>query len=125
MTYQNERRGLYRSRKGIIMGVVRGLAEYFDISVFWSRVIVLLVCLFTGFWPVVIVYVLAALIMKPEPVSPLNDDSEREFYDSYASSRVRAVHRLKRKFDGLDRRIRRMEDMVTSRDYDWEERLNR
>ncbi|MCJ7776670.1 MAG: PspC domain-containing protein, partial [Desulfobulbaceae bacterium] len=32
--------GLYRSRNGIILGVCRGVAEYFDFSVFWARTIV-------------------------------------------------------------------------------------
>jgi phage shock protein C len=35
-----------------------------------------------------------------------------------------ATQRLKRMFDNLDRRIRRMEDTVTARDYDWDRRLN-
>jgi phage shock protein C len=35
-----------------------------------------------------------------------------------------AIRRLKRTFDNLDRRIRRIEDIVTARDYEWEQRLN-
>ena len=62
--------------------------------------------------------------MKPEPVLPLGDESEREFYESYASSRSGAAQRLKRKFENIDRRIRRMEDVVTSRDYDWRRRFS-
>jgi len=34
-----------------------------------------------------------------------------------------ALHRLKRTFDNLDRRIQRIESIVTARDYDWERRL--
>ena len=30
-------RGCYRSREGVIFGVLRGIAEYFDFSVFWIR----------------------------------------------------------------------------------------
>ena len=33
------RRGLYRSRRGIICGVCRGVAEYLDFSVFWTRAV--------------------------------------------------------------------------------------
>ena len=50
-------------------------------------------------------------------------NSSREFYDSYASSRSMAIHRLKRTFESLDRRIRRMESIVTSGDFNWDERL--
>jgi phage shock protein C len=35
-----------------------------------------------------------------------------------------ALHRLKRTYDNLDRRIQRMESIVTSREYDWDRRLN-
>jgi phage shock protein C len=34
-----------------------------------------------------------------------------------------ALHRLKKTYDNLDRRIRRMEDIVTAKDYDWDYRL--
>lgn len=62
-----ERRGLYRSRRGILFGVFRGLADYFDVSAFWMRVIAIVLFIFTGFWPVAVLYLLAALIMKPRP----------------------------------------------------------
>jgi phage shock protein C len=118
------RSGPYRSRSGLFLGVCKGLAEHLNLSVFWTRVLVVIIALTTAFWPVFIVYVLAALLMKPAPAKPIQDEYEREFYDSYTASRVRGIHRLKRKFDSLDRRIRRMEDKVTSREYDWKRRFN-
>ena len=90
------RGGLYRSRNGIILGVCRGIADYFDFSVFWARVITLVLLLFTGFWPIVILYFVAALLMKPEPVIPIETDEEQEFYDSYVHSHRGATDRLKR-----------------------------
>lgn len=116
-------RGLYRSRKGVILGVCRGLAEYFDLNVFWVRVVAVLLLLFTGLWPAAGLYLLGGLLMKPEPVVPFNNTAEREFYNSYTGSRNMALQRLKRKFDNLDRRIRRMEHIVTSKDFDWERRF--
>lgn len=62
-------RGLYRSRNGILLGVCRGVAEYFDFSVFWIRALAVILFIFTGFWPVVGLYILAALLMKSEPAS--------------------------------------------------------
>ncbi|MBN2311870.1 MAG: envelope stress response membrane protein PspC [Candidatus Hydrogenedentes bacterium] len=126
MTLEGRERpsGLYRSRNGMIFGVCRGVAEYLDFSVFWCRVIAVACFLFSGLWPAAGVYVLAALLMKPEPVVPFQQEDDREFYDSYMNSRGLAIHRLKRTFDNLDRRIRRIEDIVTARDYEWENRLN-
>ena len=118
------RKGLYRSRNGVIFGVCRGLAEYLDISVFWTRIVAICVLIFTGLWPVLGIYFIAALLMKPEPVLPLKTEEDEEFYQSFTSSRRMALHRLKRTFDNLDRRIQRMESIVTARDFDWDHRLS-
>lgn len=116
-------RGLYRSRRGVILGVCRGLAEHLDFSVFWMRVIVAVVSFFTFPFSVV-AYFIVAILMKPEPVVPFESISDREFYDSYAASRPLALHRLRQTYESLDRRICRIESIVTSRDFDWEKRLN-
>ncbi|MFW6114877.1 MAG: envelope stress response membrane protein PspC [Thermodesulfobacteriota bacterium] len=118
------RGGLYRSRNGIILGVCRGIAEYFDFSTFWVRVIVVVLMLFSGFWPIAVLYFIAALVMKPEPAIPIDTDEEQEFYDSYVHSRTGALNRLKRRYDNLERRIRRMEDTVTSKEFNWDRKLN-
>jgi len=122
--YDRTRPALYRSRNGMILGVCRGIAEYLDFSVFWTRVIAVVGMIFTGLWPLVGVYFLAAVLMKPEPVVPLTTDEDSEFYNSYTSSRTMALQRLKRTYDGLDRRLQRMENVVTSKEYDWDRRLN-
>jgi phage shock protein C len=119
-----KRTGLYRSRRGVICGVCRGIAEYLDFSVFWTRIIALALLVFSGFWPILGLYFLAALLMKPEPSIPLETEEEQEFYQSYVHSRHMALQRLKRTFDHLDRRIQRIENIVTTREYDWEQRLN-
>jgi phage shock protein C len=107
----------------MLLGVCQGFADSFDISVFWLRVIVFLGILFTGVWPGLVLYVIAALLMKPAPVLDARSADEREFYHSYASSRALGLSRLKAQFDRLDRRIRRMEDVVTSRDFSWRRRF--
>ncbi len=114
---------IYRSRRGVILGVCRGLAEHLDVRVLWVRVIAVVLLISTGFWPFAGLYLLAALILKPEPVLPLKTEGEQDFYNSYANSRTIALNRLRRTFDQLDRRIQRMENRVTNREYDWERRL--
>lgn len=118
------RGGVYRSRNGIILGVCRGIAEYFDFSVFWVRAIALILLFITGFWPITGLYFIAALLMKPEPVVPIQTEEEQEFYDSYTHSSRGAVDRLKRRYDNLERRIQRMEHTVTAREFNWDQRLN-
>ena len=123
-SYDNaKRRGIYRSRNGVILGVCRGIAQYFDFSVFWVRVFAIAMLLFTCFWPGIGIYFLAALIMKPEPVIPIHTEEEKEFYDSYTQSRHGASQRLRRKYENLKRRIQRLEDIVTSPEFEWEDRF--
>jgi phage shock protein C len=116
--------GLYRSRNGMILGVCRGVAEYFDLSVFWVRLITLIFFFFTGFWPTAVLYFIAAFLLKPEPVIPIDNKDEQEFYDSYVHSKQMAVDRIKRRYENLERRIQRMEHTVTSPEFNWEKKLN-
>jgi phage shock protein C len=117
------RSGIYRSRNGVIFGVCRGLAEYFDFSILWARVIAIIFLLITGFWPAIGMYLIATLLMKPAPVIPIKTEAEQEFYDSYANSRHLAARRIKRRYENLERRLRRMEHIVTAREFDWDEKL--
>ena len=118
------RGGMHRSRNGVILGVCRGIAEYFDFSVFWTRAIALILLFFSGLWPITVIYFAAALLMKPEPAVPIHTDEDREFYESYVHSPRGAVDRIKRRYGNLERRIQRMEHAVTSREFEWEKRLN-
>ncbi len=116
--------GIYRSREGIVFGVCRGVAEHFDFSVFWARAIAVIALFVSGFWPAIGLYLIAALLMKPAPAIPISTEDEQEFYDSYANSRHLAAQRIKRRYENLERRIRRMEHIVTSSEFDWDEKFN-
>jgi phage shock protein C len=121
--YYEKQGGIYRARNGVFLGVCKGIAEYFDLSVFWLRLALVIVFIFSGFWPVIGVYLVAAFFMKPKPIKPIESEEEREFYDSYVHSPKTAAQRLRKKFDELERRIRGMEDKVTGREYEWERRF--
>jgi phage shock protein C len=120
----NRQSGIYRARDGVFLGVCKGVADYFDLRVFWVRLALVVVFICSGFWPVLGIYLVAAFFMRPEPVKPIHSEEEQEFYDSYVHSPRSAAQRLKKKFHDLDRRIRRMEDKVTGKDYEWERRFN-
>ncbi len=116
---------LYRSRNGMILGVCRGIADYYNIPVFWFRAGVIILAVTTAIWPVVLSYFAIAFIVKIEPVIPFASDSENEFYGSYTNSRSMALHRLKKKFEQLQNRLHRMEDVVTSKEYSWDMKMGR
>lgn len=117
-------RGFYRSRNGVIFGVCRGLADYFNFSVFWIRAIAVILFIFTGFWPVVGIYLLAALLMKSETGKDAGAGRQHWSGGRYRCAGKDAANRLKRKWKHLEKRIRRMEDKATSREYDWNNRFH-
>lgn len=122
--YYDKHGGIYRARDGVFLGVCKGISEYFDFSLFAIRVAMIVFFIFSGFWPVIGVYLVAAFFMNPKPIQPIHSEEERHFYDSYVHSPASAARRLKKKFKDLDQRIRRMEDEVTAREHDWERRFN-
>jgi phage shock protein C len=118
------KRGLYRSRNGVLLGVCRGVADYFDFSVFWIRAVVVILFIFTGFWPIVGLYLLAALLMKSEPGNYAGTGIKHKGGCRYESPGNDTAERLKRKWKHLEKRIRKMEDKVTSREFDWSSRYH-
>jgi phage shock protein C len=58
---------LYRTKNRSILGVCGGLGAYYNIDPTVLRLLTVVVVLFTGVFPGVIAYVLAALIIPEEP----------------------------------------------------------
>lgn len=57
-------KNLYKSKTNkIFSGVVGGLGEYFNIDPTFLRLIWLLVVVFTGFFPGILTYIIACLII--------------------------------------------------------------
>ncbi|WP_309400875.1 envelope stress response membrane protein PspC [Cerasicoccus maritimus] len=115
---------LYRSRNGWLLGVCQGFADWRNLPVFWIRLAVAIIAILSGFWLGIALYVIVGLLMKPAPVMQPSNEEEQEFYSTISNSRQQALRRLKRTFDELDRRTRRLEHAVTSSEFDWERRLN-
>jgi phage shock protein C len=54
----------------MILGVCRGIADYFDLPVFGVRLGAAIALVVTGIFPLIPLYLLAALILRPEPIAP-------------------------------------------------------
>ena len=72
------RHRLYRARDGMILGVCRGIARYRDLPVAAVRIAMILLTVFTGFWPGAALYFLAGFLMDLEPALPpeLNEEQQ-------------------------------------------------
>ncbi len=141
--FKELRSRLYRSDRGMAMGVFRGIAESLAWSVCWTRwvgVFVLLMLassvgahgLHVSIFVAGFFYLLAALLMQPPrsavaqfagpPPLPRDPSGPAPYYQEPPRSRV-DLAALDRQLDALNRRIQSMESVVTDRQYDWDRRM--
>ena len=150
-TAENFRRRLYRSSNGKMLGVFSGVAESLGYPVCrtrWIGVAILVVLAWklgaSGLWVTAMVggffYMLLALLMQPPRPAGMNgaaangdDDlippplAARRWSSFRQESPVAPrvdLAQLDRQLDSLNRRIQRMETIVTDRQYDWDRRMD-
>lgn len=125
---------LYRSRNGEIFGVCKGISKWAELPVGPVRLGVILLAVFSGFVPIMIVYILAAVFLPVEPLyrSKFEDNFSEDFRDDfkkeYKENRKRTVHDIKDEFDKLKRKVAGMEDDVLhaeNKEDDWDNRFNK
>lgn len=144
MAYMRKR--LYRSRNGRFFGVCQGIANWRDLPVEYVRLFVILAFIFTGFFPVGVLYFLAALILPLEPEAENSGQSRGNFryengphgnrrssnrvYEEDRShgadkSRQSLYENVREDFNNLKDRVRDMEDQVFDKEKDWDDRFNK
>ncbi len=124
--YEGRRRRprIYRSKKDVVVaGVCAGIGEHFDVSANGVRLTFVLVTILGGFPWVPIAYCIACATMKPAPQEEFTDYKQEEFWNVYTSSRSEALVKVKRSFDAMDKRLQRMESIVTSPGFGLEDEL--
>ena len=145
------RRRLYRSSNGRLLGVFSGIAESLGYCVRRTRIVgacvLIAIAVFLGahgFWITAIVggffYLLLALLMQPpRPAGMRSMEAESDedlMPPPFAAQRWRStppevptaprvdLAQLDRQLDNLNRRIQKMEAIVTDRQYDWTRRMD-
>lgn len=109
---------LYRNRRdGKVAGVCAGIADYFGISPLPIRVIAVL-GLVMFFVPTLIAYVFAAWLLRPAPENLYESKDEERFWRSVHKEPKDTVFDLNAKFSATEKRLRRLEATVTSREFD-------
>ena len=111
--------GPFRATDGLFLGVAKGLAEHFDWPTGLVRLVFVLTAILLFFWPTLVLYLGAALLMSPTPSVRLDSPAEREVWLQAQLDPQGALDCLSRRAKGLEKRLGRLEDFVTSRDYAW------
>ena len=115
--------GPFRVQNGLFFGVAKGLAEHFGWPTGLVRLVFMLAAIFLFFWPTLLLYLGAVILMSPAPGGRLDSPAERDVWLQAQLDPQAALDRLSRRAEGLEKRLRRLEDFVTSREYTWLRRL--
>lgn len=116
--------GPFRAKDGVIFGVARGLAEHYGWSVGMVRLVIVISTIFLCFWPTILLYFVAALVMTQAPEEKPGSPEERDIWLQAQLDPEGALSGLKRRAERVEKRMRRMEDFVTSKEFSWNSRLN-
>lgn len=107
-------RRLYRdTQRGVICGVVAGIARHFGFAVGPTRLVVILAC-FVAFPFVLMTYIGLALVLKPLPMETFETPSEERFWKAVRRSPKATLSDVRYRFRQLDQSLQRMERYVTS-----------
>lgn len=109
---------LYRDpERGKLAGVCAGIGDYFGIDPWILRGVALLGLVFFTFVTIV-VYVALAIVLKPKPPRLYRDEAEAAFWRGVTTAPDRTFHALRRHFRELEARLRRIENEVTSDEFE-------
>lgn len=109
--------GLYRiPAEGRIAGVCAGLADYFGVTPRALRIALVILSIVGFFGPVLVGYVVLAVLLHPKPSRLYRDAEDEAFWRSVVRRPADTVSGLTRRFRELDDRMVRMERRITSPD---------
>lgn len=118
-------------QNGKISGVCAGLADYFGWDVTIVRIIWVVATICTGFWPMIVAYIVAAWMVDAKPgdydyadMRTSVDEARRDAY-RHDGTRERAWRftDVKDRFTRVEDRLRTLEQVVTSREFQMDREL--
>ncbi|MBB1316671.1 envelope stress response membrane protein PspC [Shewanella sp. SR43-4] len=123
-------RTLYRNPKsGKVAGVCSGLADYFNFETWLVRVIAVSILLLGGTGVVLVIYIALWMILD---IKPQDLEHKEQYKDIEIKKKVwqagepakQALFDVNRQFNGLEVRLRRLEEHVTSDNFDLKRQIN-
>lgn len=114
----SSRQRLYRDmRRGKLLGVCAGIADYFGFDVTATRIAAAFMLLF--FPPFTIAsYLILGLLLPVKPAELYGDADNDRFWRDIRRSPTDTLSDVRHRFRAMEQRLRRMETYVTSERYD-------
>ena len=124
-------KGLRRiPERGVIAGVCAGIADYFDWNVKLLRAVLVIAFLFSGAFPLVIVYCVLWYVMdpveggeSPSSARPYGDGGDSP--GSPGPGRRPTLAEVQVRFERLDSRLRDIEECVTDKEFELRRELKK
>ena len=115
---------LYRDpRKGKLLGVCAGVADYFGVNP-WAVRLAAIIGLLLFAPPTLIAYGIAAMLLPVKPVDIYDTPAEESFWRGVRVEPSRTTRDLRHRFRELERRLRALEAYITSREFDLSREIN-
>jgi phage shock protein C len=118
MAYRERAAKLYRSRNGMLFGVCQGIADWKGINAGYVRLALVVLTIFTGFFPFGLLYLVAAFFL---PLAPAYREKESRSW--YRSNVRKGFYDLRQDFDDMASRLNRMDKNHFSKERDWDSRF--
>lgn len=116
---------LYRDMsKGRFAGVCAGLAQRFRLPATGLRVLMVFAAIMTGFFPVLILYGIAAFFMEDVSLLELKL-KDQMMAEAEPHDRIMTSKELVAKFEKMDKSLQKMESFVISPQYEWMQKFKK
>lgn len=111
-------KGLRRiPERGVVAGVCAGICEYFDWNVRLLRAALVVIFLFSGAFPLLVIYAVLWYVMDPIPAA--------EVAVTPGVTRPASMDEVKSRFTRLDERLRGIEECVSDKEFELRRELKK
>lgn len=111
-------RGLRRiPERGIVAGVCAGICEYFDWNVKLLRALLVVIFIFSGAFPILVIYAVLWYVMDPIPAADVGSTP--------GAQRPASMGEVKDRFTRLDERLRHIEECVSDKEFELRRELKK
>jgi len=118
-----DRNKLYKNpHKGVFMGVCAGLADYMGVKPLLIRILAV-ICAFAWSFVLVPIYLIAGFALDPRPTDLYRDPDEEDFWKTARNRPDVTSASMRRRFNDIDRRMQRLERLLTSKRFRLEREL--